>query len=182
MFFRNALLAAVSFAALGVTGCDRDDRAQGATPAPLAMAVSQHDEHETLAARVAAQWHGEAPVLAIYKTPTCGCCGAWVDHVVQAGFGVEVLDLPDLSRVKAQAGVPNDLVSCHTTVADGYFIEGHVPADVIARMLEERPDIAGIAVPGMPMGSPGMEGPYRDPYDVIAVAKDGTRFVYASRE
>ncbi|MEZ4416627.1 MAG: DUF411 domain-containing protein [Gemmatimonadota bacterium] len=112
------------------------------------------------------------PVM-VYKTPTCGCCSAWVDHLREAGFEVEIRDMNDLSGIKADLGVDPRLQSCHTAVIDGYIVEGHVPATDIARMLKEKPDIAGIAVPGMPVGSPGMEGPRKDPYDVLSFDHQG---------
>ncbi|MEZ4421975.1 MAG: DUF411 domain-containing protein [Gemmatimonadota bacterium] len=119
------------------------------------------------------------PML-VYKTPTCGCCSAWVDHLREAGFEVETRDLNDLSAIKADLGVDPRLQSCHTGVIDGYVVEGHVPAADIARMLSEKPEIAGLAVPGMPMGSPGMEGPRTDPYDVLSFEHDGTVSVFES--
>lgn len=120
--------------------------------------------------------------MQVYKTPTCGCCGKWVEHVKAAGFTPAVHDLADLSPVKAKAGVPANLQSCHTALIGGYTIEGHVPADVIHQLLREKPAIAGIAVPGMPIGSPGMEqGSRRDPYEVIAFTRDGRTSVYARR-
>ncbi len=123
----------------------------------------------------------ESPVMHIYKTPTCGCCADWVTHVETAGFKTEVQDLVNLAPVKEQAGLPSQLQSCHTALVGGYVIEGHVPADVIRRLLSEKPDVAGIAVPGMPMGSPGMEGPWKESYDVIAFRRDGSQYVYESR-
>ena len=120
--------------------------------------------------------------MQVYKTPTCGCCGKWVEHVKQAGFAPEVDDMPDVAPVKAKAGVPRALQSCHTALVGGYVIEGHVPADLVHRLLREKPPVAGIAVPGMPAGSPGMEmGDRKDPYEVIAFTKDGTTSVYATR-
>lgn len=119
--------------------------------------------------------------VVVYKSPTCGCCGAWVDHMRDAGYEVETVDVDygTLSRKKEEHGVPSDLGSCHTAVVEGYTVEGHVPADVIARLIAERPsDIRGIAVPGMPVGSPGMEGPNPQPYDVVAIREDGSRAVY----
>ena len=109
--------------------------------------------------------------IQVYKTPTCGCCTLWIDHLRASGFVVEATDLPDLRTLKAMNGVPNELSSCHTATVDGYVIEGHVPASDIRRLLAERPKIAGLAVPGMPMGSPGMEHPdatRHEAYDVIA--------------
>ncbi len=124
-----------------------------------------------------------APVITVYKSPTCGCCKQWVSHVEKAGFRVDVKDMDDMATVKADAGVPASVQSCHTAIVDGYAIEGHVPADVIQRLLKERPKIAGIAVPGMPVGSPGMEVPGRpaDKYDVVTFDRKGKTGVYTSR-
>lgn len=112
------------------------------------------------------------PIVTVYKTPTCGCCTAWEDHLRENGFQVQSQKLNDLRQVKSQQGVPQALGSCHTAVIDGYTVEGHVPADVIRRLIAERPAIDGVAVPGMPMGSPGMEGPYKETYEVFSF-KDG---------
>lgn len=117
----------------------------------------------------------------VYKSPTCGCCAKWVDHLEAAGFTVHVEDVNDLRPVKAQNGVTPQLASCHTAIIEDYVIEGHVPADVIAKLLEERPDIRGIAVPGMPAGSPGMEGGTPEEYDVVAFDREGKTSVYARR-
>jgi hypothetical protein len=120
--------------------------------------------------------------MEVYRSPTCGCCGKWVEHVKAAGFSPAVHQVDDVSPVKTKGGVPGDLQSCHTALIGGYVIEGHVPADVIQQLLTEKPNIAGVAVPGMPVGSPGMEqGPRKDPYEVIAFTKDGKRSVYAKR-
>jgi hypothetical protein len=118
-------------------------------------------------------------VMQVYKSRTCGCCQKWVDHVRGGGYQVTVSDLADLTPVKRQLGVPSGASSCHTAVVGGYFIEGHVPAEDISRLLAEHPDIAGLAVPGMPIGSPGMEGPNAVPYSVLAVRKDGKLEVFA---
>ena len=122
------------------------------------------------------------PTMTVYKTPTCGCCKNWVEHIQQAGISVEVHDLPDLTEIKNEAGVPGDARSCHTAIVDGYAIEGHVPAAAIKRLLQERPAVAGLAVPGMPVGSPGMEVPGQAPdrYDVIAFQRDGSSSVFKS--
>lgn len=124
----------------------------------------------------------QAPVLVeAYKTPTCGCCDEWVKHLREAGFDVRAHDVPQTAPFRAKFGVPARLASCHTALVAGYAIEGHVPAREIRRLLAERPRARGLAVPGMPIGSPGMEdGARRDPYDVLLFdAKGGTR-VYAS--
>ena len=161
------------------------NRAGNAEPAPAADAGAASAPQVTQAAAPAGQAAASAdgtPML-VYKTPTCGCCRAWVDHVKAAGFAVEVRDMPDVAPVKHEHGVPGHLASCHTAIVDGYVVEGHVPADVIRRMLRERPQVAGIAVPGMPMGSPGMEVPggRKDPYDIIAFTREGQVSVYESR-
>ncbi|HEX6927038.1 MAG TPA: DUF411 domain-containing protein [Longimicrobiaceae bacterium] len=119
--------------------------------------------------------------ILVYKSPTCGCCSNWVDHMAEAGFQPTVRDVADVSPLKRDVGVPAGLDSCHTALVGGYFVEGHVPADLVQKLLKEKPKAAGLAVPGMPMGSPGMEGPTRQPYDVLLVMRDGTTRVYASR-
>jgi hypothetical protein len=122
-------------------------------------------------------------VMTVYKSPTCGCCGKWVDHVRAAGYDVKTIDVDDVTPYKQKYGVPLDLSSCHTGVIDGYAIEGHVPADVITRLLTEKPKGAkAIAVPGMPLGSPGMEVPGRkDAYNVILIDAKGKRSVFAKK-
>lgn len=122
-------------------------------------------------------------VVTVYKTPACGCCGDWVQHLRHAGLDVNVVDVESTQSYRAEAGVPNRLGSCHTAVVGDYFIEGHVPADLVQGLIEMQPDnIRGIAVPGMPIGSPGMEGPNPVAYDVLAVDDDGKVFVYATRQ
>lgn len=123
-----------------------------------------------------------AAAMTVYKTATCGCCSAWVDHVRDAGFDVEAVDVEQsrLIEHKKEAGVDQRLSSCHTARIDGYVIEGHVPAADIRRLLEDRPDVAGVAVPGMPTGSPGMEyGDRVDPYRVIAFDDEGGMRIFA---
>jgi len=120
--------------------------------------------------------------MTVYKDAGCGCCRAWVDHARAHGFHVTAHDVPDIDAIKEQLGVPAKLASCHTALVGGYLVEGHVPADVVRQLLKERPKVAGIAVPGMPVGSPGMEmGDRRDRYDVIAFGRDGATRVYARR-
>jgi hypothetical protein len=122
---------------------------------------------------------------AIYvaKTATCGCCKLWIEHLEKEGFKVEAenMAMGQLSQFKTRHGISPDLASCHTGRVAGYTIEGHVPAREINRLLAEKPDAIGLTVPGMPMGSPGMDyGPEKEPYDVLLIAKDGTTSVYAS--
>jgi hypothetical protein len=121
----------------------------------------------------------ESPAAVVYKTEGCGCCNGWVDHLQAAGFQVDARNVRDLMSVKVDAGVPADLSSCHTAIIDGYVVEGHVPAYVVRKLLKERPEITGITVPGMPVGSPGMEGPNPKPYQVLAVDHEGNRTVFA---
>ena len=114
----------------------------------------------------------------VYKSPACRCCAKWVTHMKSAGFKVTVENETDMAGVKRRTGVPFELSSCHTAVAGDYVIEGHVPARVVKRFLEEEPEVAGITVPRMPIGSPGMEGPNPQPYDVIAFDGKGNRTVF----
>lgn len=122
------------------------------------------------------------PLVIVHKSPTCGCCGAWVEHMRSAGFEVEVRDSDDLDPIKKSLGVPADKASCHTAQVGDYFVEGHVPADDVKRLLAEHPDARGLAVPGMPAGSPGMEVPVgqEQPYAVELIAKDGSSLHFAS--
>ena len=119
--------------------------------------------------------------IVVYKDPNCGCCKLWVTHVRAAGFTPTVHDTGDMDSVKASMGMPPALDSCHVARVGGYTIVGHVPADVIEQLLREKPVALGLAVPGMPMGSPGMEGGRKDKYDVILFEKGGKTRVYASR-
>jgi hypothetical protein len=117
----------------------------------------------------------EKPVITVHKDPTCGCCSGWVQHLQKAGFDTKVLDTRDLDAVKRRLGVPDDLAACHTAEVAGYIIEGHVPAIALTRFLAEKPNAAGLAVPGMPIGSPGMEGGQPERYDVVLFGPDGRR-------
>jgi hypothetical protein len=120
------------------------------------------------------------PRVTVFKDPNCGCCKSWVEHLRKHGFDVASRDTSDLSDVKRAARVPQQLHSCHTAFVNGYVIEGHVPAADIDRLLREKPKVAGLAVPGMPAGSPGMEmGSRVDRYDVIAFGRDASARVYA---
>ena len=129
---------------------------------------------------IAAQ--GVQATVEVYKSPTCGCCSQWVDHLRRHGFRVRVTDTETVDQLKSKHGVPQRARSCHTALVSGYVVEGHVPASDVQRMLKERPAVVGIAVPGMPIGSPGMEVPGVKPqaFNVIAFAKDGSTRVFAS--
>ncbi len=119
--------------------------------------------------------------ITVYKDPNCGCCKNWNDAMQKVGFAVDVRDSHDLATVKQSLGVPQDLASCHTGVVAGYLFEGHVPPDLVQKVLRERPAIVGLFVPGMPGGSVGMEGPNPERYDVVALARNGRRSTYATR-
>jgi hypothetical protein len=119
------------------------------------------------------------PAVQVYKSATCGCCSKWVDHLRAAGFTVEATNVADINLYKQKHGVPPQLASCHTALVDGYVIEGHVPADDVIKLLRERPEIMGIAVPGMPMGSPGMETPNPQYFETIAFNSAGPAAVFA---
>lgn len=125
----------------------------------------------------------QAPVpVAVFKDAACGCCAQWVEHLKANGFDPTATNVDDLDAVKAKYNVPRRTQSCHTAIVEGYVVEGHVPAADIRRLLKERPAIAGLAVPAMPVGSPGMEIPgiAPQPYDVLALNKDGSTTVFAS--
>lgn len=122
----------------------------------------------------------EPPTIKVYKSPTCGCCNAWIDHLKANGFRVDAENRSDMQTVKASNGIPAKLSACHTGFVGGYFVEGHVPAAEIQRLLREKPELAGLTVPEMPVGSPGMEGPNPVAYDVLAVGSDGKVTVWSS--
>ena len=117
--------------------------------------------------------------ISVYKSPTCGCCSKWVSHLQQNGFEVETTDLNDLRVIKSMSGIKPEQASCHTAKIGDYVIEGHVPAEDIKRLLSERPQARGLAVPGMPKGSPGMEHPNPEHYQVLLLRNDGTTEVFA---
>ena len=163
------LAAALPLAALALSACASDV----GVPAPAAAAEASPPGPSAAAVDPA------LPTVTVYKSPTCGCCASWVDHLRANGFPVDVQDVEDLQAVKAEYGIPAPLQSCHTAVVDGYVVEGHVPAADVKRLLDERPDAGGLAVPGMPVGSPGMEqGDTVQPYDVLLL-DDGQTSVFA---
>ena len=120
------------------------------------------------------------PTITVYKDPNCGCCKSWIEHLIKHGYRVDAKDSPNMTEIKRGLGVPDALSACHTAVVNGYLIEGHVPAADIKRLLKDKPKIAGLAVPGMPMGSPGMEGPRTQHYQVLSFDKAGKTKVFAS--
>jgi hypothetical protein len=119
------------------------------------------------------------PLITVFKTPTCGCCGKWVEHLKANGFTVKVQEVNDTSAYEKQNHVPRTMESCHTAVVNGYTIEGHVPAAEIKRLLNEKPKAVGLAVPGMPVGSPGMEAAHSEAFSVFVFDEGGRTSVYA---
>ncbi len=139
-----------------------------------AGALAAISAHPALAA-------ASAPEVQVYKSPTCGCCGAWVEHMRAAGFTLKVTEVSDTTAVRKRLGMPDRYASCHTASAGGYVLEGHVPAAEVKRLLATRPKAIGLAAPGMPAASPGMDVPGRkDPYDVLLVGTDGQSMVFAT--
>ena len=119
-------------------------------------------------------WAAEEPIT-VHRDPSCGCCLGWVQHLQKAGFHASVIETRDIDAVKKRLGVPDDLAACHTAEIAGYVIEGHVPAAALKRFLSEKPNASGLAVRGMPVGSPGMEGGKPEPYDVVMFGPSGRR-------
>lgn len=169
----RAIRAATAVALLGVPALVAACAAEQTPPPPTPRTSSLTAADSAFAA---------THEVTVYKTATCGCCKEWVHYLRANGFAVVERDTVNVEPVKRAFGVDSALQSCHTGAVNGYVLEGHVPADLIVKLLTERPDVAGLAVPGMPHGSPGMEmGDHVEPYDVIAFRKDGPDSVYARR-
>jgi hypothetical protein len=116
--------------------------------------------------------------IVVYKSPSCGCCGAYSDYLKAKGFDVEIVTTNDMSTIKLQYGVPKTMESCHTSVVEGYFVEGHIPVESINKLLSDKPNIKGIALPNMPSGTPGMPGPKTEVWTIYSVNTDGTSGVF----
>lgn len=154
---RRELLAGIGMVA--IAGCSR-------SPAESGVAVAGEP--------------AALPLMQVHKNVGCACCDKWVEHMKAAGFGAEVHEVSNMGPVKERLGVPVAMGSCHTAEVDGYFVEGHVPAQDVIRLLKERPEARGLTVPGMPLGSPGMEVEGQSqPFDVYLVANDGATTVFA---
>lgn len=178
----NRIFLTVLAAALLLSACAKEETrtALADTVAePAAQPAAQTPAETAAPAQVAAA--SDPNIVKVYKDPNCGCCSKWVDHMRANGFTVETMDLPDLTMVKQRYAIGQSLQSCHTAVIGDYAFEGHVPADVIRKFLEEKPSVAGLAVPGMPSGSPGMEGATKERYDVLTFDRAGRTTVYAQR-
>lgn len=169
-----------SLLALALAACDAGERerTEGGTTATPSASQPARPGAGSVAARHTADT--ASSTLVVYKSPTCGCCTAWVDHMKENGFTVEVHDTVDVTPIKQELGMASRLYSCHTAFIGGYAFEGHVPASDVQRLLRERQPVAGLAVPGMPSGSPGMEGPIKQRYDVLAFDRNGRTTVFAS--
>jgi len=168
-------------ASLLLLGCGAEGRASDASSTESPSMTSMQEMQTEAVGTISAAPEDAPPVL-VYKAPTCGCCEGWVEHMRENGYEVTVEDRDDVDQVKNLLGIPVRLRSCHTAQIGNYLVEGHVPASDIHRLLTERPQVAGITAPGMPIGSPGMEVPGRapDPYDVLAFDADGRTSVFAS--
>lgn len=167
---RNSFVLSTLAASLALNACARP-------PETVAVPSAAPHAHESAAAPAATAM----PRILVHKSASCGCCGSWVEHLRRSGFAVEVRNEDDIGPVKARVGVPYGKGSCHTAEVGGYFIEGHVPAEDIKRLLAERPAAKGLTLPGMPAGSPGMEMPDGriDPYTVELVNPDGSTALFS---
>lgn len=178
-----AVVLVVGMAAIFIPRMRSGDSVDGAaanmsTPSAAPGLVSEAPQATTAAAD---ELFLAAHTITVYKSPTCGCCTKWIEHLEASGMTVVAVNKPDMTPTKRENGVPVELESCHTARVGDYVIEGHVPAADIARLLREKPEVVGLAVPGMPMGSPGMEGPVKDAYSVLAFLKDGKTSVFSNR-
>jgi hypothetical protein len=167
-----------------MTACARAPEAAGSNTDNVARPTAQEPPaiaRSPAAAPALQQAYTDAPRMVVHKSASCGCCGLWVDHMRAAGFAVEVRNTDDLNPLKERVGVPYGKGSCHTAEVAGYFVEGHVPAADVKRLIAEKPDAKGLVLPGMPMGSPGMESPDGrvQPFTVQLVARDGTVSTFA---
>ena len=180
------ILIPAAAAALVLAACA--ERAPVATSDPAVAAATTTGTHAAATTTTTTTPPADAdapvtgwPTMTVYKTPSCGCCAVWIDHVSAAGIPVETIDVADMGPIKQELGVPYGKGSCHTARIDGYLIEGHVPIEDIRRLLDERPRARGLVLPGMPLGSPGMEVPdgRRQAFTVELVAEDGTTTAWA---
>lgn len=181
---QSKIMLGLLAASLAVAACARDSDDSGA-PSSAATATQPGVAQQVTPAPVSvnsalastlSDVAQELPPVVVYKSPSCGCCGLWVEHLRAAGFVVDVRNTDNLNPIKESAGIPAGKGSCHTAQVGDYFVEGHVPASDIKRLLHEKPDAKGLVLPGMPMGSPGMETPdgRTQPYTVELVSRDGS--------
>lgn len=181
---KHTLFAAITLGSLTVmTACARTpEAADGNASAPAAQTQpTSSTTAETGATKSSQRADATLPRMVVHKSASCGCCGSWVEHMRAAGFQVDIRESDDLNAVKQRVGVPLGKGSCHTAEVGGYFVEGHVPAQDIKRLLAQQPDAKGLVVPGMPAGSPGMEMPdgTTQPYTVELVGSDGSTTAFS---
>lgn len=165
-------LAGLVYALAFLSAACGSPRSESAPETPPATVVASQPAQPTGA---------DTTTLVVYKEATCPCCNAWVDYMRSNGFRVVTYNVTDLPAVKQKHDIAGNLQSCHTTEAGGYFVEGHVPVDLVRKLLAERPRIAGITAPGMPVGSPGMEVGPPEPYDILSVDGAGRTAIYGSK-
>lgn len=177
----NRIVTFAVVAITGLVGCSKESPGTDSATKTLAVAPVVAPDNSTEGSAGLALTSDALIPIKVYKDPNCGCCKEWVKHLQANGFKVETMDMPDLSLLKEKHGVKQALQACHTAIVGDYVVEGHVPADVIKKMLKEKPAIAGLAVPGMPMGSPGMDGPTRERYNVLTFDHAGRTTVYAQK-
>ncbi len=183
---RIALPLLVALLSINLAGCSRSGSNQAEQSAAPRREIPPLDdklsmEQIVVALKVDMMQEAALPPMTVYKSPTCGCCKLWVDHMQKNGFKISVIETEDLNPIKLKLGVPAGLGSCHTAKVGDYFVEGHVPASDVKRLLIEKPDALGVSVPGMPIGSPGMEVPSGEtqPYTVTQVNKDGSLSIFS---
>lgn len=181
---KHTLFAAITLGSLTVmTACARTpDATNGNASAPAAETQqTPPPTADTGSTKLSQRADAALPRMVVHKSASCGCCGSWIDHMRAAGFQVEVRDSDNLNPVKERVGVPLGKGSCHTAEVGGYFVEGHVPAQDIKRLLAQKPDAKGLVLPGMPAGSPGMDMPdgTTQPYTVELVGRDGAITAFA---
>jgi hypothetical protein len=169
----TALLVVLAVAGCSQSGAPQTAAQSGDADAGAALAATLAEDGAAMAA--------DRLLVVVHKNESCGCCNQWVEHLKQNGFHVKVRDVSNMGPIKDHVGIPVAKGSCHTGLIGGYFVEGHVPASDVRRLLAEHPDAKGLTVPGMPAGSPGMETPDGkvQPYDVLLVARDGSTSVFA---
>lgn len=171
--YASSLRVATLLMTLALSACARSDAM------PAALATTEVPVPSVAAASIART--NTMPSMTVHKHESCGCCGLWIEHMQAAGFKVQVRNVSDMPAIKTRLGVPDEMASCHTAEIAGYFIEGHVPATDVKRLLTEKPDARGLALPGMPLGSPGMEHPTgrSQAYTVALVSRDGSATAYS---
>lgn len=175
---RNLSVLFILISAMAFTGCS----GAAADPMPVTRDAPETASAPVAAPKVKTPENPNGYEVTVYKSPTCGCCGMWEDHLVKNGFKVTPKPVDDMRNVRDEFGVPDALGSCHTGIVEGYIVEGHVPADDVLKMLKERPKIAGLTAPGMPSKSPGMQPEGLEPrgYDVLSFDEKGKTEVFTS--